>query len=101
MPEMDDQRVGAEPEKQIFAAPVDPVDDPTDQPAGQIAWNRPAQAAVVDPHRRHFLPFYVRRDPATRRFDFRKFGHLRGVEWRLLLGQIYPKMQRGPARRRA
>jgi hypothetical protein len=41
-PEMDDQRVGTEAEKQVFAAPVDPVDDATDQPAGQIAWNRPA-----------------------------------------------------------
>jgi hypothetical protein len=39
---MDDQRVGTEAEKQVFAAPVDPVDDATDQPAGQIAWNRPA-----------------------------------------------------------
>jgi hypothetical protein len=33
---MDDQRVGAQSEKQVFAAPVDPVDDSTDQPARQI-----------------------------------------------------------------
>ena len=74
--EMNDQRVAAEPEKQVFAAPVDAVDDAADQTTGQIARNRPAQPAVVDPDRRHFLPFYVRRDPATRGFNFRKFGHL-------------------------
>ena len=72
---MHDQGIGAEPEQQIFAPAVDAIDRPSDQPTWQIQWNRPAQSAVVDPYGGHFVPFYVRGDTATCRFDFRKLGH--------------------------
>ena len=74
-PHMHDQRIAAEAKQQILAAAIDPIDDATDQPPRQIAWNRPAEPAVVYPHGRHFLPFYVRSDAAPRRFDLGKLGH--------------------------
>jgi hypothetical protein len=72
---MHDQRIAAEAKQQVLAAAIDPIDDATDQPPRQIAWNRPAEPAVVYPHGRHFLPFYVRSDAAPRRFDLGKLGH--------------------------
>ena len=70
-----DQRIAAEAKQQVLAPAVDPIDDATDQPPWQIARNRPAEPAVVHPHGRHFLPFYVRSDAAPRRFNLGKLGH--------------------------
>jgi len=70
-----DQGIGAEPEEQIFASAVNAIDRPSDQATRQIRWNRPAQSAVVYPHRGHFVPLYVRGDTAACRFDFRELRH--------------------------
>src|SRR5437773_849251 len=72
---MHDQRIAAEKKQQIFAATIDPLDGASDEAPRQIAWNRPAQPAVVYLYGRHFLPLYVRSDAAARRFDLRKLGH--------------------------
>ena len=72
---MHDQGIGAEPEEQIFAPAVDAIDRPSDQATRQIRWNRPAQSAVVDPYRGHFVPLYVRGDAAACGLDFRELGH--------------------------
>ena len=74
-PQVDEKGIRAKAEKQVLAAPIHAVDAAADEPARQIARNRPAQSMVVDPHRGHFLPFHVRSDAAPRRFYLRKLGH--------------------------
>src|SRR5215470_16573795 len=77
--EVHDQGSVPDPKKKVLAAAIDAIDDTTDQPPGKVPRNRPAQPPVVYPYGGHFLPFYVRRHSAPRRFDLGKLGHCGGT----------------------
>src|ERR1700738_4552979 len=63
-PEMDDQRAVLEAEEEVLASSLGTIDNVPHEAAREVAGNRPPQAAVVQPHCGHFLPFYVWRDSA-------------------------------------
>jgi hypothetical protein len=73
---MHEQRAAVDPEQQVLAAPVDALDRPAFQSLCEIGRNRPAQAAVVYPHRSDATSDHARRDTASRRLDLRELGHL-------------------------
>jgi hypothetical protein len=72
---MHEQGIVAHTKKEIFATAIHALDPPANESARQIAWNRPSEPMVVDPHRGHFLPFYVRSHAPPRRFNLRELGH--------------------------
>ena len=69
--EMDEERIFAQAEQKIFAAPIDAIDPTAGNARRQVGGNRPTQPGVVHPHDTNARPGGVGRDTAACGLDFR------------------------------